>query len=268
MRHRDEDTGEEVRVRYAPRLVRLPPLRPRPADLRLVLHPGIADQGHRPADPPAPPGPGRHQDTGAGAAGLEDLRTGPGLRRVPQRGHQPGRRRVPAAAPGGTRHRHRRREVPGRTPEGRGVHRPAQLLRRRPQRDGRGARRGLAVAQHHAPGHGSPLVRPAPAPRQLPHRRTAGGLPRRDLQCGIPLGQVLLQPRHLRVQSLQLGGFRGLIRPGRTGAPVDQGGQAPGVRGGPTLQDVGVVQPLTAQDRVFLPGRGGVVLGSATMRGL
>ena len=44
-------TGE--RVRYRARLVRLPPGRPRPADQRLLLHPPVADLGHRPARPGA-----------------------------------------------------------------------------------------------------------------------------------------------------------------------------------------------------------------------
>ena len=54
---------------------------------------------------------------------------------------------------------------------GQGVHRAAQLLRRRPQRDRRRAGRGLDLAERHAPGPAGPVVRPAPGPRQLPHRR-------------------------------------------------------------------------------------------------
>ena len=54
---------------------------------------------------------------------------------------------------------------------GQGLHRPAQLLRRRPQRDRRRAGRGLDLAQRHAPRPAGPVVRPAPGPRQLPDRR-------------------------------------------------------------------------------------------------
>ena len=63
------------------------------------------------AGPPAPAGPGRVDDRGTGAAGLEDLRTGAGLGRVPQRGHQPGRRGVPAPPAGGARRADRHGEV-------------------------------------------------------------------------------------------------------------------------------------------------------------
>ena len=59
------------------------------------------------------------------------------------------------------------------------LHRPAQLLRRRPERDRRRARRGLDLAQRHAPRPPGPLVRPAPGPRQLPDRRRAAGCTRR-----------------------------------------------------------------------------------------
>ena len=64
-----------------------------------------------------------------------------------------------------------------RAAEDQGVHRPAQLLRRRPERDRRRARRGLDLAQRHAPRPPGPLVRPAPGPRQLPDRRRAAAVP-------------------------------------------------------------------------------------------
>ena len=54
--------------------------------------------------------------------------------------------------------------------EGQGLHRPAQLLRRRPERDRGRARRGVDLAQRHAPRPAGTLVRPAPSPRQLPGR--------------------------------------------------------------------------------------------------
>ncbi len=44
-----------------PRLLRLPPLRPRPADLRLVLHARVPDEGHGAARPAAPARPGRRR---------------------------------------------------------------------------------------------------------------------------------------------------------------------------------------------------------------
>ena len=45
-------------------------------------------------------------------------------------------------------------------------------LRRRPQRDRGRARRDLALARHDGRGPGGPMVRPAPAARQLPYRGT------------------------------------------------------------------------------------------------
>ena len=42
------------------RPVRLPARRPGPADQRLLLHPAVADRGHRPARPEVPARPGRH----------------------------------------------------------------------------------------------------------------------------------------------------------------------------------------------------------------
>ena len=68
--------------------------------------------------------------------------------------------------------------VPGRAAEGQGVPRPAQLLRRRPQRHRRRAGRDHAVARRHAPRPARAVVRPAPAPRQLADRR-----PPRDLDA-------------------------------------------------------------------------------------
>ena len=96
--------------------------------------------------------------------------------RVPGRGDQPARGGVPDPPPGRAGHADRPRAVPGRAAEGEGLPRPAQLLRGRPQRHRRRARRDHAVARLHAPRPARPLVRAAPAPRQLPHRRPARDL--------------------------------------------------------------------------------------------
>ena len=73
----------------------------------------------------------------------------------------------------------RTRRARPRPAEDQGLHRPAQLLRRRPERDRRRARRGLDLAQRHAPRPPGPLVRPAPGPRQLPDRRRPAPVPGR-----------------------------------------------------------------------------------------
>ncbi len=127
-------------------------------------------------------GTGGHR---AGPARLDDLRAGARLRRVPQRGDQPGRRRIPAPPPGRdwTR-RSTAEQYAHRAAEGQGVHRAAQLLRRRPQRDRGRAGRGVAVAQRHAPRPAGALVRPAPAPRQLAHRRRPPRLHGQGLSSG------------------------------------------------------------------------------------
>ena len=175
VRRPDQDTGEELRVRYAPGLVRLPALRPRPPDLSLVLHPRVADQGHRAAGSPAPPGPGRTGDRGARAARLEDLRTGPGLRRVPQRGHQPGRRGVPAPAPERAGRRSTRSSTPSSSRRSRRTSpcttRTASTSTRRPW----SWRRSPCGSTPCTPAW-RPLVRPPPAARQLADRRPARGV--------------------------------------------------------------------------------------------
>ena len=129
------------------RLVRLPPGRPGPADQRLLLHPPVADLRHRPARPGAAgQGAGRHGHRRRSAP-LAGLRARARLRRVPQRGHRPARRPLPAAARGRDRRPARTRGARPRPAAGQGVHRAAQLLRRRPQRDRRRAGRGLDLAE-------------------------------------------------------------------------------------------------------------------------
>ena len=59
---------------------------------------------------------------------------------------------------------------------GEGVHRTAPGLRRGPQRDRRRTGRDLAVAGHHGRRAPGPVVRPAPAPRQLADRRPPRGV--------------------------------------------------------------------------------------------
>ena len=108
---------------------------------------------------------------------LAGVRARARLRCVPQRGHRPARRPVPAAARGRDRRPPRTGRARPRPAAGQGVHRPAQLLRRRPERDRRRARRGLDLAQRHAPRPPGPLVRPAPGPRQLPDRRRSAAVP-------------------------------------------------------------------------------------------
>jgi hypothetical protein len=63
-----------------------------------------------------------------------------------------------------------------------------------------------------------------------------------------------------RAQPGQLGGLFAWSRPHCRGPPVDEGRHGPGVAGFTPLDDVGMVQPLPAQDRAFLAGGGGVVL--------
>lgn len=98
------------------------------------------------------------------------------FRGVPQRGDQPGRRGVSAAAAGRVGPLDPDRAGADGEAEGQGVRRPAQRVRRRPEPDGRRAGRGLDVAQHHAPRDASAVVRAAPAARQLADRRAAGGI--------------------------------------------------------------------------------------------
>ena len=114
---------------------------------------------------------------GRRGAALAGVRARARLRRVPQRGHRPARRPVPAAARGRDRRPPRTGRARPRPAEDQGPHRPAQLLRRRPERDRRRARRGLDLAQRHAPRPPGPLVRPAPGPRQLPDRRRPAAVP-------------------------------------------------------------------------------------------
>ena len=67
-------------------------------------------------------------------------------------------------------------KLPGRTAAGQGLDRAAPGLRGGPQRDRRGAGRDLALAGHDGVRPAGAVVRPAPAPRQLPDRRPPGRL--------------------------------------------------------------------------------------------
>ena len=172
VKEKDENgfpTGERVRYRPGSFVYRLAG-RDRQTSASYYTPQSLTSR-HRPARPRAAgQGAGRHRHRRRGAP-LAGLRARARLRRVPQRGHRPARRPVPAAARGRDRRPARTRGARPRPAAGQGLHRPAQLLRRRPERDRRRARRGLDLAQRHAPRPAGPLVRPAPGPRQLPHRR-------------------------------------------------------------------------------------------------
>ena len=168
-------TGERVRYRPGSFVYRLAG-RDRQTSASYYT-PAVADQRHRAARAGAADQGGRPARDGRRGAALAGMRARARLRRVPQRGHRPARRPVPAAARGRDRRPPRTGRARPRPAEDQGLHRPAQLLRRRPERDRRRARRGLDLAQRHAPRPPGPLVRPAPGPRQLPDRRRPAAVP-------------------------------------------------------------------------------------------
>ena len=123
------------------------------------------------------------------AARPHDLRAGAGVRSLPQRGDQPALGRVSAPQAGRARRHDRSGPVRGRAPEGQDAFRPAPELRRGPQRHRCRARRGLALAQRHAPRPARTVVRPAPAPRELADRRSPRACTRRAQLSGQELAQ-------------------------------------------------------------------------------
>ena len=178
VKEKDENgfpTGERVRYRPGSFVYRLAG-RDRQTSASYYT-PAVADQRHRAARAGAADQGGRPSRVGRRGAALAGVRARARLRRVPQRGHRPARRPVPAAARGRDRRPPRTGRARPRPAEDQGLHRPAQLLRRRPERDRRRARRGLDLAQRHAPRPPGPLVRPAPSPRQLPDRRRPAAVP-------------------------------------------------------------------------------------------
>ena len=173
---KNPETGVSERVALRAGRLRLPALGPRPAAQRLVLHARGADplRGHalpRRAAHRRHRRPRRCSTCGSAsrpwAPGRSSSRrsTSSPTQYLTRRQKELGRRIDPEAVRGGAA-------------EGQGVPRPAQLLRRRPQRHRRRAGRDHAVARRHAPRPARPVVRPAPAPRQLADRR-----PPRDLDA-------------------------------------------------------------------------------------
>ena len=171
LRHRDRRGRHLTPSQTQEGFVRVPPLGPRSPALGVLLHARGAHALRRQARARGAARPGRRDHERRRAARPHDLRAGARLGRVPQRGDQPALGRVPRAQAERARGHDRPRQVRGRAPEGQDALRAAPELRRRPQRDRRRAGRGVAVAQRHAPGPASAVVRPAPAPRQLADRR-------------------------------------------------------------------------------------------------
>ena len=93
---------------------------------------------------------------------------------VRHRGGAPARRRVPAPDAGRARRAHPGRGLSGRAAAGEGLPGAAPGLRRRPERHGSGAGRGLALARHDAGRAVGTVVRDAPAARQQPGGRAPG----------------------------------------------------------------------------------------------
>ncbi len=100
---------------------------------------------------------------GRRAARPHDLRAGARIGGVPQRGHQPARRRVSAATPSRVGRDTRPGALQRRAAEGEGPLRAAPVLRGGPQRHRGGAGRGEPVAELDVSGVEGPVVRPAVA---------------------------------------------------------------------------------------------------------
>ena len=200
---RSATTAARRRVIHKKGSLRLPPLRARPAALGLLLHARgahpcvvkhaleeLLDQngGRRPAP------------TRSSTSRSASRRSGP-ARSSTRRSTSSSAEYLRAQAGRARRHA-RPRQYAARAAEGQGPLRPAPVLRRRPQRHRRRARRGLAVAQLHAPRPARTVVRPAPAPRQLAHRRSPRGLSRLRSLPGRKWLKAVPEDRPLATETL------------------------------------------------------------------